>query len=960
MSVSAKEPPAHAAGQREGTRSFTVEMEECAALPLDADEVSAVPPTPPRGVDKKAGGASGSSVGSSFPSHGASNTNDHHPLSQQQTPQQQQRRIGGRPGNATTSALSHRTTTGMGSAGGVNSLHLVTCLTGTPASQRAAEAAASRDPDFHPMIVCPLQNLGNTCYFNSGVQMLANCPALIYGVRNSPLCHAARSNSPLQSHTSRVNSSSAAAKLCLSGGDANHTLFEEFAVLLARMENNDLCSGEALSPVRALDALARVYKQFEGRSQQDAAEMMTAVLASLEEEGGQYAEVVQLLDSFADDAALVGQAGPNGGAAAMAASSSLLPRQPSGDPASSTAHRSEEGCTDEFSASPLKSVGTASALPGARGAHVIAMLRFMKQVNAENEQLEREVKQRHGKPYLGTFHPPRLRLNPVMDSFRGYSVSQVECHHCRRVSRVVSDFNALLIDVPTNRQRSQFAARHPHLRRLAPDGQQLQAKKHTGFTWWNPLSFFSSAWGRLARLFASSVPFPLTLQECLDIHFEPVKLHGSNQYRCESCGTTSEATKSESLLGLPEYLVLHMKRFEAGRCFNSKKTDPVIFPASWDSLTAAEAAQKELAGRAVPEVLDLRRYLHSVTAPFAEPIPPCLSGSLGAALEDEEAEGAPSPSPQRHASSAFPAATTATNTTASHYLNPNTAATTVPAALSSPSPNPDGTTPGAIPTTYTLDGVVNHHGGYDGGHYTVYLYKTTSEQRSWVYISDDEIERASDGEAADSEEYVLLYRRQPIVRPAVEFDEGGRLRQKARYYLSREASLEASPVSATAGTHSAEAGSTLSSPGTGTAAATPSVSLSFSSSLPSSAASPHVYISRMWLQRVAFLCEPGPIVNRLCYCTAADQQKVVTHRSLFPPDVQVPGAVPHVHGPPVEWFYVPITRADYAIFYDAFGGNAAVTAEEVAAIHHAQEKFVASVTEAERVKPRGGFLAGQR
>ncbi|KPI86291.1 putative ubiqitin hydrolase [Leptomonas seymouri] len=939
MPASVTAPLRQTAVQSEGSVSFTIAMEEDIALQLDDGESSAVLQTPLRNPTMKGsaeaagaphGAENGSSIGSSFASPGVSITNDRYPPPPHTQPPKQ----GDCPVNATGS-LSSRPTTGVNSVGSTNSLQLVTCQACTPGNQREAEAEADRDPVFHPMIVCPLYNLGNTCYFNSGVQMLANCPAFIYGLRNSPLFQPTRTNSPLRAHTVGANSSNAAAKLCLRGGDSTHALFEEFAALLARMENDNLASGEALSPTRALDALARVYPQFEGRSQQDAAEMMTALLASFEEEGGQYAEVEQLLRSFEEDAKRANQNRNNNGGDGTPLRLTPDHTAPASNSASDAVNRGETRMAEDFSPlTPLTPAKTASTLPGARSAHDIAILRFMKQVNAENEELERRTKQRQGKPYLGTFSPPRLHFNPVTDGFRGYAVSQVLCHHCHSVSRVVSDYNALLIDVPTNRQRSQFAANHPNLRRLAPDGQPLHTKKHARFTWWNPLSVLTSTWDRIAQLFTRTMPFPLTLQECLDIHFEPEKLQGSNKYHCCSCGTISEATKSESLLGLPEYLLLHMKRFKAGRCFNGKKTDPVIFPASWTSLTEAEAAKERLQGT-VPEILDLRRYLHSVSAPFAEPIPRCLKESFGASWEE---------APQWQASGV--SSVTANNGNIAMATSPS------PQVLAS---SPNGTTPWAIPTTYTLDGIVNHHGGYEGGHYTVYLYKTTPEQRTWVYISDNEIAHASAGEAADSEEYVLLYRRQPIVQPALKSNEGEQLRQKACYYLSREVGAEPWPVGAGAAMHTcADAPAPSSS-----AMAAPSVSFPASSSL-----SQHVYISRMWLQRVAFLREPGPIVNRLCYCTQEDQKKVATHRSLFPTGVMVPRDMPHVHGPPVDWFYVPITRADYNIFYDAFGGNAPLTAEEVEAIRQMQERFVAALSTAERAKSRGFSTAscsqGQR
>lgn len=791
----------------------------------------------------------------------------------------------------------------------------------TSASQRRAEAQASRQDDFNPMILCPLQNLGNTCYFNAGVQLLVNCPALVYAVRNSPFARRAQSNIPLTAHAVPMPpaaAETATTKLCLKGGAATHALFQEFSALLARMEMGCAAGERAISPMCALDSLAQAYPQFEGRSQQDAAEMMTSLLASLEEEGGQYVEVAQLLHSFEEDAAALRQgvtssaSSPVGpelvGRVRTSATSSLLEAEAAPSASSHRRDYSEPYSIEEYSQpSLLSSTSEDTFLPGPHSAHFFAVLRLMERVNRDNELLERRVKQRQGVAYTSPFKPPRLHFNPLLDGFRGYTLSEVECHNCRAVSRVVSAFNGLLLDVPTAKQRRRYALAHPNvLRRVDFDGELRQVKKPFRMTWWNPLSLCVAAWRQLKRFFQDPFPYPLWLDECLDIHFEPEVLRGCNKYRCESCDTTTDATKSETLLALPEYLLIHMKRFEAGRFFNSKKSDSVFFPTSWRPLTNTQARQSLIntddAPPALPEYLDLRHYLHSSVASFAEPTPPCLWSA------DNE------PHQQRRAS------------------------------------RDDASSPtSSIPTTYTLDGIVNHHGGYDGGHYTVFLYKATEERQAWVYISDDEVDQAEEVVATDTE-YVLLYRRQPLVQAAPESDDGEQLRRKACYYLSLSSpSCPAANTAAatTAGPHAKKLHSRCpfsSSSADGAASAPPDAA--------TAATEPRVYISRMWLQRVAFMHEPGPIVNRLCYCRPEDQGRVSMYRTIFPATVKVPAEVPHVHGPPVSWFYVPITQKDYDIFYNAFGGNAAVTASEYESLRAMQDKFCAAIDLAERQRGR--------
>ncbi|KAG5510528.1 hypothetical protein JKF63_06825 [Porcisia hertigi] len=885
----------------ESTTSFCTETAEVVEMHCVEDAVTSTDAA----LSAPHGSTTAISASSTLPTEAASQTNVNSTAFRavargiDQTPPNASPTPGGVTSSVATSAHTVATTPSVGSS------HMV-AWEDTHASQRLSEEQVSPGEDFNPMVLCPLQNLGNTCYFNAGVQLLVNCPALVYALRNSPPAGRRRSHSPLVVHTSQMPpdaASAATAKLHPKGGPATHALFVEFADLLDRMEAGCSVNERAISPLAALDALARVYPQFEGRSQQDAAEMMTSLLASLEEEGGQYVEVAQLLQSFEEDAVALRQ-----GTSLLASSNHPAVPAAIGATAPHWRDRSEPYSAERYSQPSPITVDTGDiTLPGPRSANFFAVLRLMDQVNRENEVLERRVKQRRGIPYTGSFKPPRLHFNPLLDGFRGYMFSQVKCHSCNAVSRVVSAFNGLLLDVPSVKQRRNYAIAHPDVpRRVYMDWQPQQVKKPFRLSWWNPVSLCVVVWNRLKRFFQDPLPYPLWLDECLDIHFEPEVLQGSNKYRCESCGATTEATKSESLLSLPEYLIVHMKRFEAGRFFNSKKDDSVLFPVSWSPLTEKQANQSPAMGKGktqplLPEYLDLRRYLHRSVAHFAEPLPPCLAGT-----------------------------DTDTKPHAPHLTNKGGASSCTC----------------SIPTTYTLDGIINHHGGYDGGHYTVFLHKATEAQQAWVYISDDEVARADDVVATDTE-YVFMYRRQPLVKRTPESNEAEQLRRKARYYLSPS--------------HSPFSGASVAAAATAdpvTCNAHSMSSLSSSSMEPVAGASlrgtavPCVYISRMWLQRVVFMHEPGPIVNRLCYCRPEDRERVSMYQTLFPTTVKVPAEVPHIHGPPVDWFYVPITQKDYDIFYKAFGGNSAVTASEYESLRATQKKFCADIDMAERHRQR--------
>lgn len=688
------------------------------------------------------------------------------------------------------------------------------------AERRERDAKAAASLSFRPVIICPLTNLGNTCYFNAGVQMLCNCPALVYGLRDAPHRSPAARTTLLLSRNSL----------------ASHTLFRAFAQLMYDMEFKQLQPREAVAPAAALEQLASVYCAFEGHRQQDCAEMVNTVLANLEDENRMDVEVDVVLHSLESTAArreerpiLHGRVVSTSPACREVDEATCLLKESVGqleDPRQ--VRRDEDG--------PLM-----KGLFGPHSASTMTMLRLMQQVNEENrsrEQTERRRRLSLGKQVSsGEFRPPRLHYNATTDGFKGYTLSEIECHSCHSVSRVVDAFTSMMLDIPSPSQRRQYAKRHSGVVRRGPNGEPLPTKKKAApLSWWNPLSYLFMMYQLLLNVFTETTECQLTLEECLDIHFEPAELKGNNKYMCQACGETSEATKKETLIALPEYLLIHMKRFKSGHFFTGKNNDAVIFPTSWNPLSEEEAAStSRLRGAERPEVLDLRAYVHPILAHELTAIPRALQNS------------------------------------SEPIVMPHTS--------------------GHLVSTYTLDGVVNHHGSLTGGHYTAFTRKQAGRD-AWVLFNDDEIEEASLSEVADSEEYLLLYRKQPLVEL---HGEALQLRNKARYYLL---------------------------PGPSASGRKSSV----------------VYVSRPWLQRVALLSDPGPMMNRQCYCSPADRQRTVTHASLFHGQV-----APHVHGPAVEWFYVPVEAEDYQEFLRAFGGDAGLSEEAYQNLKDAQARFIALV-----------------
>ncbi|RNF03509.1 putative ubiqitin hydrolase [Trypanosoma rangeli] len=724
-----------------------------------------------------------------------------------------------------------------------------------------------------PFILCPLMNLGNTCYFNAGVQLLANCTPFAYGLRNSPLRH------PSLGPRAR--------KLCCTGGAASEALFQTFAQLLYDMEFARLRQGEALCPLKALDCLAAVHPAFEGRGQQDCPEMVNVIVANLSEEGRQKVELEALLRSFEDDAVALAVSdvvalnnvslmlppeGVDVRSVTQENAAGMLVSRESRKLYSSTETEKHDGLLLPSSScycSTQKSISL-PLFPGSWWTY--NTLRLMQTVNYDNEQLERKEKARRNEPYRNTFSPPKLHYNGVTDCFTGHLLSEVQCHTCGSTSRIVEEFSSLTIDVASYSQRRQYARRHPETQRVAEDRLSVQQKSRGSFQWWNPFAWIGALTRYLLsffRGFTHYVDYCVTLKECLDIHFDPVVLKGNNKYHCSSCNTLSEATKRESLLSLPEYLLLQMKRFEYGSCFNTKKTDPVLFPVSWEIGAAAEA-----------DVLRLGDYMYRGVSRSTTPAEQ-FQRYLYTDVSTSATEAATKPGNVQH-------------------------------TLSSATEGTEVDSPGMLAPihTYTLESVVNHHGSIMGGHYTAYAHKKTEDEFVWLSLNDEEILRVGVNEVENSEEYLLLYKKQPL-NPHSEAVLS--LRQKAKSLLSVPPAEEGLTP---------EGKATLAKGG-GTRETN---------------ADEVVYISRPWLQRMAFMEEPGPILNRLCYCTGGREDDASTL------NLQEPGSDGrscHTAGSfPVEWFYVPLQRDEYNAFYSMYGGNRPVQRGEYEALCRAQHEVV--------------------
>lgn len=283
-------------------------------------------------------------------------------------------------------------------------------------------------------------------------------------------------------------------------------------------------------------------------------------------------------------------------------------------------------------------------------------------------------------------------------------------------------------------------------------------------------------------------------------------------------------------------------------------------------------------------------------------------------------------------------------------------------------------------STYSLVGVINHHGSLSSGHYTTYARKENSEGKStWLLFNDDSVVPVDESEVEEAEEYILMYRQQSVVKRPNSIEE--RLKQSARdllqatgnfpsFHFTQKGRIQHSrgPTGVERSLNNSQEWrkkgkkTTSKSSSSSPSSATPEVhrdstvgrqNSKLASLPPRNSATSCVYLSRSWLHRAAFGGDPGPIMNRVCYCSDADKMKPLISDSQLPlgvpPHVVVHlkqhADLPHVHIVPLEWFYIPVTMEDYLSFYNYYGGNAWVTVEELDEMLGQQLRFKEQLAE---------------
>lgn len=165
----------------------------------------------------------------------------------------------------------------------------------------------------------------------------------------------------------------------------------------------------------------------------------------------------------------------------------------------------------------------------------------------------------------------------ISDLFNGKIRSSVQCLKCKKISSTMETFQDLSLPIPGKEELSaihstaQFNPIISYSRGSSADSKGLI---RTILDWLNSL------------LFGPRVSF----EDCLAAFFSADELKGDNMYRCEHCSMLRNGIKECRVYKLPEMLCIHLKRFRHEFYHSSKISSFISFPL---------------------EALDMRKYLTS-------------------------------------------------------------------------------------------------------------------------------------------------------------------------------------------------------------------------------------------------------------------------------------------------------------------------------------------------------------
>ena len=172
-----------------------------------------------------------------------------------------------------------------------------------------------------------------------------------------------------------------------------------------------------------------------------------------------------------------------------------------------------------------------------------------------------------------TFHQ-----SVISDYFQGFHLTTLTCSSCKKEKYTTEPFLTLDLNIPSQNQIRV-------LRQFERAPEKTEIKKRSSvlsmtfflyrfafFLWTLPRLIVRKVFG--PREVDSEVP----LLDCFKSHCNQETLRGENAIMCETCGGQTESFRKSSFLFLPRILILHLKRFQYGLWNGTKVRTPVPLP----------------------------------------------------------------------------------------------------------------------------------------------------------------------------------------------------------------------------------------------------------------------------------------------------------------------------------------------------------------------------------------------
>ncbi|CAL1540457.1 unnamed protein product, partial [Lymnaea stagnalis] len=270
-----------------------------------------------------------------------------------------------------------------------------------------------------------------------------------------------------------------------------------------------------------------------------------------------------------------------------------------------------------------------------------------------------QPQQTRPKSPLGLTTKPRRKKNTRFESiisqtFDGKILSSVRCLNCNTVSTTKETFQDLSLPIPSKDHLHMLHAGYLPAGGVVPPKGGTCGEVHQGWLAW--MYSWMKSW---------FIGPTITLQDCLLAFFSADELKGDNMYSCEKCKKLRNGLKYSKVLKLPEILSIHLKRFRH-EFYSSKIGTYISFPL---------------------EGLDMEPYLHRGSV---------NDSKFHKACKDEV-------------------------------------------------------------TLYDLVAIICHHGTAGGGHYTAYCLNHLNDQ--WYEFDDQYVTEVDVSQVQNCEAYVLFYRK---------------------------------------------------------------------------------------------------------------------------------------------------------------------------------------------------------